>query len=175
MPLIRPVLLVIVCALAGCGERPVVEVPTTHPANSDGAEAPMRTPSRTLDLSEAPAPTAATMPAHEDHQAADAHDAEHIHQEPVSKEGQQQAEPAGSGAGPAPKAPAEGGDEHGHDHHHAESAPSPTPGVAEGHPTEAGTKATYTCPMHAEVIKTEPGRCPICNMKLVAKKTGDHP
>ncbi|KAA5544863.1 efflux RND transporter periplasmic adaptor subunit [Adhaeribacter rhizoryzae] len=30
---------------------------------------------------------------------------------------------------------------------------------------EAGT--TYTCPMHPQIIKNEPGSCPICNMDLV--------
>lgn len=30
-------------------------------------------------------------------------------------------------------------------------------------------QVTYTCPMHPEVIKNEPGKCPICGMKLVKK------
>jgi Cu(I)/Ag(I) efflux system membrane fusion protein len=33
----------------------------------------------------------------------------------------------------------------------------------------AAEKAVYTCPMHPEVIAEEPGDCPICGMKLVAK------
>ena len=28
----------------------------------------------------------------------------------------------------------------------------------------------YTCPMHPEVLKDAPGKCPICGMKLVVKK-----
>ena len=28
----------------------------------------------------------------------------------------------------------------------------------------------YTCPMHPEVIKNEPGKCPKCGMTLVIKK-----
>ena len=28
----------------------------------------------------------------------------------------------------------------------------------------------YTCPMHPEVVKDSPGKCPKCGMKLVAKK-----
>ena len=28
----------------------------------------------------------------------------------------------------------------------------------------------YTCPMHSEVIKAIPGKCPKCGMTLVAKK-----
>jgi membrane fusion protein, copper/silver efflux system len=29
----------------------------------------------------------------------------------------------------------------------------------------------YTCPMHPEIIRNEPGRCPICGMELVKKET----
>ncbi|HUS02128.1 MAG TPA: heavy metal-binding domain-containing protein [Chitinophagaceae bacterium] len=28
----------------------------------------------------------------------------------------------------------------------------------------------YTCPMHPEVIRSKPGKCPKCGMKLVAVK-----
>lgn len=30
----------------------------------------------------------------------------------------------------------------------------------------------YTCPMHPEVIKHEPGKCPICGMDLVPVEPG---
>lgn len=30
---------------------------------------------------------------------------------------------------------------------------------------------TYTCPMHPEVVRGEPGRCPKCGMALVPRKT----
>jgi hypothetical protein len=30
--------------------------------------------------------------------------------------------------------------------------------------------AHYTCPMHPEVMKDQPGDCPKCGMKLVEKK-----
>ena len=29
---------------------------------------------------------------------------------------------------------------------------------------------TYTCPMHPEIAKSAPGRCPICGMDLVKKE-----
>ena len=29
------------------------------------------------------------------------------------------------------------------------------------------TEATYTCPMHLEVVSSEPGHCPECGMKLL--------
>ena len=29
---------------------------------------------------------------------------------------------------------------------------------------------TYTCSMHPEIVKTAPGRCPICGMDLVKKE-----
>ncbi|WP_242916475.1 efflux RND transporter periplasmic adaptor subunit [Pontibacter liquoris] len=31
----------------------------------------------------------------------------------------------------------------------------------------AGEKATYTCPMHPQIVQDKPGTCPICNMDLV--------
>jgi len=37
--------------------------------------------------------------------------------------------------------------------------------------TEAGT-AVYACPMHAEIVATWEGKCPICGMKLVVEPTG---
>ncbi len=50
---------------------------------------------------------------------------------------------------------------------------------------QAGMEAVYTCPMHPQVIKNEPGRCPACGMELIEtqaqpaehtgkKKTQDH-
>lgn len=34
----------------------------------------------------------------------------------------------------------------------------------------ARTETIYTCPMHPEVRKTEPGRCPACGMELIPEK-----
>jgi Cu(I)/Ag(I) efflux system membrane fusion protein len=39
-----------------------------------------------------------------------------------------------------------------------------------GHKQEA-QKDIYTCPMHPEIIRDAPGRCPICGMELVKKET----
>ena len=33
------------------------------------------------------------------------------------------------------------------------------------------TAAAYTCPMHPDVVATEPGTCPQCGMKLVPAPT----
>jgi len=32
---------------------------------------------------------------------------------------------------------------------------------------DSGTATTYTCPMHPQIIESEPGSCPICGMNLV--------
>jgi hypothetical protein len=39
----------------------------------------------------------------------------------------------------------------------------------------ASSTAVYTCPMHKEVVSDQPGRCPKCGMKLVAKPTTTPP
>ena len=36
--------------------------------------------------------------------------------------------------------------------------------------TEKQQTVKYTCPMHPELIKDKPGKCPICRMELVIKK-----
>jgi Cu2+-exporting ATPase len=49
----------------------------------------------------------------------------------------------------------------GHDHHaHME------------HPKKQTTGTIYTCPMHPEVRKSEPGKCPGCGMDLIPEKKG---
>jgi Cu(I)/Ag(I) efflux system membrane fusion protein len=35
---------------------------------------------------------------------------------------------------------------------------------------QAPSQASYTCPMHPQVVKPAPGQCPICGMDLVLKK-----
>jgi len=36
--------------------------------------------------------------------------------------------------------------------------------------TEIQQPVKYICPMHPEVIKEKPGKCPVCGMDLVVKK-----
>ena len=50
------------------------------------------------------------------------------------------------------------------------AGPEPATETAES-PVEAQT--VYTCGMHPNVSRTEPGNCPICGMKLVAKKPAE--
>ena len=38
-------------------------------------------------------------------------------------------------------------------------------------PRPAAKQQLYTCPMHPEIQWSRPDNCPICNMKLVAKRT----
>lgn len=45
-----------------------------------------------------------------------------------------------------------------------------TPAPAEK-PAKTGSGQTYTCPMHPEITRSEPGSCPICGMTLVPEKT----
>ncbi|WP_184187564.1 multicopper oxidase domain-containing protein [Chryseobacterium defluvii] len=39
---------------------------------------------------------------------------------------------------------------------------------------ESQPQATYTCPMHPEIISDHPGKCPKCGMDLVEKENHDH-
>jgi hypothetical protein len=60
-------------------------------------------------------------------------------------------------------------DEHAHHQHGAQVPPGATEKSAQGASEPAGA-AAFTCPMHPEVVRTEPGKCPICGMNLVPKK-----
>jgi len=69
---------------------------------------------------------------------------------------------------------AEGGSAHRH-HHTMDSG---TPGQAASEPGHSGhpgmdhaALVQYTCPMHPEVIRDEPGTCPKCGMTLVPHET----
>ncbi len=41
-----------------------------------------------------------------------------------------------------------------------------------GHPGQAQGAPVYTCPMHPEIIRDKPGRCPLCGMNLVPAGAG---
>ena len=52
--------------------------------------------------------------------------------------------------------------------------PAPTTSPAPTRPKPTTQSAvTYTCPHHPEVVSSEPGKCPKCDMKLVRKEGGD--
>ena len=40
------------------------------------------------------------------------------------------------------------------------------------HQQPATSDQVYTCPMHPQIIRDKPGKCPICGMELVKKETG---
>jgi hypothetical protein len=65
---------------------------------------------------------------------------------------------------PAPAAPAPA-HQHGAPAPHPHGADPATPGRNETPP--AGVR--YVCPMHPEVVSSEPGRCPRCGMPLVPR------
>jgi hypothetical protein len=54
------------------------------------------------------------------------------------------------------------------------SAPpaQPTNAASAPHAHEHATPMadTYTCPMHPEIVRNAPGKCPICGMNLVKKE-----
>jgi membrane fusion protein, copper/silver efflux system len=66
----------------------------------------------------------------------------------------------------------EGADSHaGHgDHSGHQHEPETAPEAPSAPSQPAGASATYSCPMHPEIVREEPGKCPVCGMKLVPKK-----
>jgi Heavy metal binding domain len=46
-----------------------------------------------------------------------------------------------------------------------EPNPSPSPGASTGKSAQK-----YTCPMHPDVVKDKPGKCPKCGMELEPMK-----
>lgn len=154
--MLRPAVVLLGLALVGCGERPVVEVPATHPASVDAEPAPAPALSTTLAVtSELPSPGADVphrqidQPDLDGRTSTDGEHAEHAGKPSGAEESQ--AHVAGSAAGPAPEA----------DHQDHEHGGMSAPGTSD---------SSYTCRMHPEVLTKQPGRCPICNMKLIPKK-----
>ena len=55
----------------------------------------------------------------------------------------------------------------GHDGHRQGAQSADGPSAASGEPKPPGSSGTkYTCPMHPQIIRDEPGTCPICGMAL---------
>jgi len=44
-----------------------------------------------------------------------------------------------------------------------------------GEVAEAANNLEYTCPMHPQIVRDEPGDCPICGMTLVPRQTANAP
>jgi membrane fusion protein, copper/silver efflux system len=72
----------------------------------------------------------------------------------------------------------EGDDDHQHDHadhdhdHEHDAHEHVADSVAERMaPTDRASQ--YTCPMHPQIVRDEPGRCPICGMALVERERHD--
>jgi len=53
-----------------------------------------------------------------------------------------------------------------HDEHESH-AHADLPSAQPGHTSLAASRTIYTCPMHPQVKKNEPGRCPACGMELI--------
>jgi hypothetical protein len=138
--------------LAGCAAITTDDsLPADHPANATASEAPLPAASETLALD----PSALPPPRSDDSALGmqhygiaggvkhDSHDMRH----------------AGHGSSPPTTATRPG-------ENAAPSAPRVTPATV---PTTAAT--AHTCPMHKDVVTSQPGNCPKCGMKLVPKPT----
>ncbi len=56
--------------------------------------------------------------------------------------------------------------DHGHHHNHAGAHDHHHPAPAAAAEAEAPAGRLYTCPMHPEIVRDQPGSCPICGMAL---------
>ena len=73
-----------------------------------------------------------------------------------------------------PEAKHEAGAEHTHEHEASESLAEARDDSPEEH-AKKHQDAKYVCPMHPEVVRDEPGSCPICGMNLVKQEETSEP
>ena len=59
-----------------------------------------------------------------------------------------------------------------HEHHHHAGTHTGTRSGSAAAPSPPPAQELYACPMHAEVRAHQPGRCPVCGMKLVRNPRG---
>lgn len=74
------------------------------------------------------------------------------------------------------RAPTESSVRSGNYHQHAEMHAQEA-ALESGHADPASKESTarFTCPMHPEVVRHEPGKCPLCGMKLVEEEKQSPP
>lgn len=137
--------------LLGCASTQL-ETGKSHPANP-AAPTTQQSVAGALDADFDPQAGASAAPASDPH-AGHAMGAQQTpgHNEPRGDSpGEQQPEPAQSppAAGTSPR---------------AEHEPSTQSGEKPQHAPQQ-----WTCPMHPEIVRSEPGNCPICGMKLKPK------
>ena len=51
------------------------------------------------------------------------------------------------------------------------AAPESGAAAAQAHEHASPMADTYTCPMHPQIVRNAPGKCPICGMNLVKKES----
>lgn len=131
---------------SGCASSQIPSDPQ-HPASPDAPQAPLPPVGEALAEPSEPQTTETTPPDSHSHESGGASEAAHT------------ATPDGS---------------HGASHAgHSGSVPTPATAPHTGHEAPASATQTdkeaarWTCPMHPEVMQSEPGKCPKCGMKLV--------
>lgn len=131
--------------MVGCSSTQL-QVDRNHPASPSAASAPLPAVGLALDPgfdAKHPEPSDDRSPAGA---PANEHSSGHQHH-------------GGAAAPPANSIDArEGGASNGHDQHRAK------PTVPASDSDDAAPQ--WTCPMHPQILQAEPGKCPICGMKL---------